>query len=41
MSAELIEYLSTDNCWSVWISEACIKDNEARERDSIIFQTAQ
>lgn len=36
MSAELIKYLSTDNCWSVWISKAWIKDIEGHEREYLI-----
>lgn len=36
MSAELIKYLSTDNCWSVWISEAWIKGIEGQEREDHI-----
>lgn len=36
MSTELIKYLSTDNCWSVWISEAWIKGIEGQEREDHI-----
>lgn len=36
MSAELIQYLSTDNCWSVWVSGAWIKGIEGQAREDHI-----
>lgn len=39
MSAELIKYLSTDNCWSVWIWDMVWRHQGSW--GGVIFQTAQ